>query len=232
MARMTAMPMHRRFRDTRAARFLQARWRLLFGTLVCIALVILLPDNYRLASRLLMGWDAGVALYLVLVIAMILRSPPDRLRHDSALQDEGRITIPILTVIAAIASLGAIIFWLRTAAENGTIAPRILALLFLTTLLSWVFVHMMFALHYAHEYYAEHRGAGGGMRFPGGGKPDYWDFIYFAFVIGTSTAVSDVAVTSRSIRQTVTAHGIVAFVFNVTMIALTVSIAGDAIGMK
>ena len=70
------------------------------------------------------------------------------------------------------------------------------------------------------------------MRFPGGGKPGYWDFIYFAFTIGTSTAVSDVAVTSRTIRGTVTAHALVAFVFNVTMIALTVSIAVDAISLK
>jgi len=226
-----SVPQHR-FRDTRAARFLQARWRLLFSTAVCILLVLFLPGDYRLVSRLLMGWDAGVALYLMLVVTMILRSPPDRLRRDSALQDEGRITIPVLTVAAAMASLAAIVYWLRVASESGTIAPRVLALLFLTTLLSWVFIHTMFALHYAHEYYAEHRGRGGGMRFPGRGSPDYWDFIYFAFVIGTSTAVSDVAVTSRNIRQTVTVHGMVAFVFNVTMIALTVSIAGDAIQMK
>jgi len=228
----TPAPQHR-FGTTRLSRFLQARWRLLFAALVSVALIVLLPGNYRPVSRLLMGWDAGVALYLVLVVVMIVRSPPGRLRRDSPLQDEGRITIPILTVGAAMASLAAIVFWLRTAAgESASIAPRILALLFLTTLLSWLFIHTIFALHYAHEYYAEHRGRGGGMLFPGGGEPNYWDFVYFAFAIGTSTAVSDVAVTSRTIRQTVTAHGLIAFVFNVTMIALTVSIAGDAISLK
>jgi uncharacterized membrane protein len=227
----TPVPQHR-FRSTRVSRFLQARWRLLFSTLVCIALVVFLPEGYRLVSRLLMGWDAGVALYLILVMWMSVRSNPARVRRESALQDEGRIAIPILTVTAGLASLGAIIFWLRSVSENETIQPGIFALLFLTTLISWVFIHMMFALHYAHEYYAEHRGAGGGLRFPGGGEPNYWDFIYFAFAIGTATAVSDVAVTSRNIRQTVTAHGMVAFVFNVTMIALTVSIAGDAISLK
>ncbi len=71
------------------------------------------------------------------------------------------------------------------------------------------------------------------MRFPGGKEmPSYWDFIYFSFAVGTSSAVSDVAVTSPTIHKTVTAHGLVAFVFNVTMIALTVSIAGDAISLK
>jgi uncharacterized membrane protein len=229
----TPVPQRRRFRDTRAARFLQARWRLLFGTLLCVALVVFLPgEKYWLTSRFLIGWDSGIALYLVLVLVMILRSGPDRVRRESPLQDEGRIAIPILTVVAGMASLGAIIFWLRTASESESIQPGILGLLFLTTLLSWVFIHMMFALHYAHEYYAEHRGQGGGMRLPGGGNPNYWDFIYFALTIGTSTAVSDVAVTSPTIRKTVTAHGVVAFVFNVTMIALTVSIAGDAISIK
>ena len=221
-----------RLRNTRVSRFLQARWRLVFAVVLGVALYLLLPDNYHLTSRFLIGFDAGVALYLLLVIVMILRSDPDRVRRESPLQDDGRIAIPILTVAASMMSLGAIVFWLRTASQSETIQPGLLALLFVTTLLSWLFIHTMFALHYAHEYYAEHRGAGGGMRFPGGGKPGYGDFIYFAFVIGTSTAVSDVAVTSATIRKTVTAHGLVAFVFNVTMIALTVSIAGDAISIK
>ena len=227
----TPAPQHR-FRHTRVSRFLQARWRFVFAVAVGIALGLFLPSEYHLASRFLIGFDAGVALYLLLVIVMILRSDPGRARRESPLQDDGRIAIPIFTVGAGMMSLGAIILWLRSASASGTIQPGLLALLFVTTLLSWLFIHTMFALHYAHEYYAEHRGKGGGMRFPGGSSPGYWDFVYFAFTIGTSTAVSDVPVTSRTIRQTVTAHGLVAFVFNVTMIALTVSIAGDAISLK
>lgn len=222
-----------RFRDTRLSHFLQARWRLLFATSVFIGLVFLLPSDIRwLPSRFLIGWDAGVALYLILVAIMIFRSDHEQIRRFSALQDEGRVTIPILIVIACLASLGAIVLWLRTASDSTSIQLSVLALLFLTTVLSWVFVNMMFALHYAHEYYAEHRGQGGGLHFPGNDAPNYWDFIYFAFTLGTSFAVSDVSVTSRSIRKTVTAHMIVAFIFNVTMIALTVSIAGDAITTK
>lgn len=222
----------RRFRDTRLSRFLQARWRLMFATVVCAALVALLPSNFLWVTRFLIGWDAGIALYLVLVTVMVLRSEPDRIRREADLQDEGRITIPVLTVTAGMMSLGAIVFWLRSASASGSAQPLYLALMFLTTLLSWLFIHTMFALHYAHEFYSEQRGRGGGMRFPGTDAPDYWDFVYFSFVIGTSTAVSDVAITSCTIRRTATAHGLVAFVFNVTMIALTVSIAGDAISIK
>jgi uncharacterized membrane protein len=225
----TTPPPPRHPATARVSRFLQARWRLLLGTTLCVLLVLFLPAGYRLMSRLLVGWDAGVALYLILVICMIATSDTNRMRREAALQDDGRYAIPILTVFAALASLAAIVFWLRTSGLNETDEPRILALLFLTILLSWAFIHTMFALHYAHEYYAERRGAGGGLRFPGGSEPNYADFIYFAFAIGTATQVSDVAVTSRATRQTVTLHGLVAFVFNVTMIALTVSIAGDAI---
>jgi uncharacterized membrane protein len=84
----------------------------------------------------------------------------------------------------------------------------------------------MFALHYAHEFYGEDEGSAGGLAFPGGDStPDYWDFVYFAFVVGMTSQVSDVAITSREIRRTVTAHGIVSFVFNVALLALTINIA-------
>lgn len=211
------------------SRLLRGHWRLFISALLCVLVVFLLPVEYRLVSRLLVGWDAGITLYLLLVLVMIVNSNASYVRREAALQDEGRIVIPILTVIAAMASLGAIVFWLRTASHSEIDKPSILALLFLTTLLSWLFIHVIFALHYAHEYYAEHRHDGDGLHFPGDTEPDYWDFLYFAFGIGTSSAVSDVAVTSRTIRKTVTAHGMVSFIFNVTLIALTVSIAADAV---
>ena len=212
-------------------RFVKARWRLLVSGLFGLALIALLPSDFLHVTRLLIGWDAGIALYLVLVLVMMLGSDSASVCRRAAMQDEGRYAVPILTVTAGMASLAAIVVWLHLTPDTES-QPTHLALLFLTTLLSWTFIHSIFALHYAHEYYAEHRGKGSGLRFPGGDKPNYWDFIYFAFTIGTSTAVSDVEVTARAIRKTVTIHALVAFIFNVTMIALTVSIAGDAISGK
>ena len=88
----------------------------------------------------------------------------------------------------------------------------------------------MFALHYAHEYYDENGGRGGGLLFPGDLKePNYWDFVDFSFVIGMTSQVSDVAITCSPIRHTVSAHGIISFFFNVTILALTVNIAASAI---
>ena len=91
--------------------------------------------------------------------------------------------------------------------------PLFLVIATITIVLSWAFIHTMFALHYAHEFYDET--SGGGLAFPGGdAEPDYLDFVYFSFVIGMTSQVSDVAVTSKRIRRTVTAHGAVSFGFN------------------
>ena len=88
----------------------------------------------------------------------------------------------------------------------------------------------MFAVHYAHEYYGPGGQEAGGLQFPGAtDEPDYWDFVYFALVIGMSAQVSDVAVTGRRIRRTVMVHAIVAFWFNVAVLALLINIAADAI---
>jgi uncharacterized membrane protein len=90
------------------------------------------------------------------------------------------------------------------------------------------FIHTISALHYADEFYDE--GGDGGMAFPGRGEaPDYWEFVYFSFVIRMTSQVSDVAVTSKQIRRTVTVHGVLSFVFNAALLALTVNIAASAI---
>jgi uncharacterized membrane protein len=147
-------------------RFVKARWRLLVSAVLGLAVIYFLPADLLHVTRLLIGWDSGIALYLILIFIMILGSDTARVRRDAAIQDEGRYAIPILTVVAGLASLAAIIVWLRLTPDTES-QPTHLALLFLTTILSWLFVHSIFALHYAHEYYGEHRGKGGGLRFPG-----------------------------------------------------------------
>ena len=95
--------------------------------------------------------------------------------------------------------------------------------------LAWLFMNTIFALHYAHEYYIENRYKDGGLAFPGKEQPDYWDFVYFSVVIGMTSQVSDVAVTAKAIRRTVTWHGVVSFFFNVALLALTINIAASAL---
>jgi uncharacterized membrane protein len=212
-------------------RIVRARLRLFasgaLGIVVTTALAVL--TDWRPATRLLVGWDIAVALYLGLAFSVMARADVHRIRRNAALQDEGQFAILMLTVAAALASLAAILAQLGTPAGGvGGRQPMNLVLAALTIMLSWAFIHTIFALHYAHEFYDE--SAGRGMEFPGGDpEPDYWDFIYFSFVIGMTSQVSDVGVTSKVIRRTVAAHGIVSFVFNAALLALTVNIAASAL---
>jgi uncharacterized membrane protein len=186
-------------------------------------LIALVPAGWRVATRMLVGWDAGVAFYLINAFMLLARADVGHIRRRALVQDEGRFVILVLIVSAALASLGAILAQLGAGR-----APGNLALAMLTILLSWAFVHVIFALHYAHEFYAA-KPRGGGLTFPGGEEPDYWDFLYFSLVIGMTSQVSDVAVTGRTIRRTVAAHGVVSFLFNAALIALTVNIAASAL---
>ena len=160
---------------------------------------------------------------------MIAHSGVTEIHRQSLAQDEGGFAILVLTIVSACASVGAVFTWLEIATRAETFALPVLAFLLLTIMMSWAFIHTMFALHYAHEFYAEHHKTGGGLIFPRDPEPTYWDFVYLAFSIGTATQVSDVEISSKRIRRTVTLHGIVSFFFNVTVIALTVGLVGDAI---
>jgi uncharacterized membrane protein len=204
-------------------RIVWARPRLFLSVLLGLALAVLLPADWRGATRVLVGWDAGVAFYLIGASVLLARADVARIRRRAAILDEGRIVILVLVVGAAVASLGGILAQLGAGRTAGH-----LALATLTILLSWTLVHVIFALHYAHEFYAA-KPRGGGLKFPGDEDPDYWDFLYFSLVIGMTSQVSDVAVTGRTIRRTVAAHGVVSFLFNASLIALTVNIAASAL---
>jgi uncharacterized membrane protein len=220
-------PVLTRFRMmSRPVRVVYARPRTFFSIVVGIVAFFLLPGSLRLVTRLLIGWDIFVTLYLLLVYIMVLRSGLSHIKRNAALQDDGRFLILMMTALGAFASLAAILSELGDAHRS----PKELIFATLTIALSWAAVHTAFALHYAHEYY---RGAKpGGLQFPSGDQhdhADYWDFVYFAFVIGMTAQVSDVGITDKTIRRTATVHGIISFCFNTALVALMVNIAASAI---
>jgi uncharacterized membrane protein len=223
-----AVPDNHRGPLRRSLRIVRARPRLFLAAVLGLAAMTVLPADWRLATRSLTAWDIALGLYLVLAFRLMASSDVTRIRRRAALQDEGRITILVLVAASALASLGAILAELA-GAQGASRQPSHLALAAVTILLSWAFTHTIFAVHYAHEYYDENAGKGGGLKFPGDVPPDYWDFMYFSFVVGMTSQVSDVAVTSGAIRRMVAAHGVVSFIFNVTLLALTVNIAAGLI---
>jgi len=220
-------PVLTRFRKmSRPVRVVYGRPRTFISILIGIMAFFLLPGALRLVTRLLISWDVFVAVYLVLAYIMMFRCGLAHIRRNAVLQDDGRFLIPFLTALGAFASLAAIVSELGEAHRN----PPQLIFVTLTIALSWAAVHTAFALHYAHDYY---RGAKpGGLQFPSGDQhdhADYWDFVYFSFVIGMTAQVSDVGITDKTIRRTATAHGIISFVFNTALLALMVNIAASAI---
>jgi uncharacterized membrane protein len=216
-----------RFRKLpRPVRVIYSRPRTFIAVAVgIVAFLCLYPTRLELVTRALIGWDAFAALYLVLVYTMMLQSAHhNTIRNHAVLQDDGRVLILLLTGLGAFASIAAIVFELG--ARHGVAA---LGLAMLTITLSWATVHTAFALHYAHDYYDS---TPGGLQFPSGDRTDhadYWDFVYFSFVIGMTAQVSDVGITDKVIRRTATVHGIISFVFNTALLALTVNIAASAI---
>jgi len=207
-------------------RVVYARPRTFVALGIAIVAFFLLPSAPRLITRLLLSWDTFTTIYLVLVVVMMLRSEHHHIRRKAIMQDDGRFVILMVTALGAFASVAAIVLELGASKRGGLE----LALATVTVTLSWAAVHTTFALHYAHDYY---RGAkAGGLQFPSGDKDehaDYWDFVYFSFVIGMTAQVSDVGITDKIIRRTATVHGVISFVYNTALVALMVNIAASAI---
>jgi uncharacterized membrane protein len=212
---------------TAVVRIVKMRPRLTIASLLGVVCLIILPGHLPKTTRALLAWDVGVALYLALAWGMMLRSDLDRMRRRANQEDDGAVAVLTLTVVAAIASVAAIVVELIDVSNlpQHEVNQR-LALVVVTIVFSWTFIHTAFALHYAHGFYDDDPPAPHPcLMFPGTKQPDYLDFLYFAFVIGTTSQTSDVAIASRGMRRLALLHGVIAFFFNTTLLAVAVNIA-------
>jgi uncharacterized membrane protein len=226
---MTSTPVHPYQDKSLLLRFMLARPRLLICTVIGLVGYFLIPQGLAQQSitKSIIGWNIGAGLYLILASKMMFWSTHERMRTRALQHDDGRVLVLVLVVTAALMCIGAIVAELAVVKElKGQIRYAHIALAALTIATSWAFTQVMFALHYAHDFYiAEIQGASGGLEFPGGHAPDYGDFLYFASVIGTSGQTADVSFTSRKMRRTGMVHCVLAFFFNTTLVALTINIA-------
>lgn len=208
----------------------QARFhpRLLAAMLVAILVAALFPGDLGLNSRILVGWNAGVVVYLAIAASLAYRSTISQMQRRAQIEDEGAVVALILTLVAAVASLGAIGIELHGLHDDQQSMPFRITVAGITILCSWFFVHTIFAIHYAHEYYGN-RGEQGGLTFPHKGKPDYWDFLYFSFNLGAAAQTSDVVIVSKRMRRLALGHTILSFLFNTTVLALAVNVGASLI---
>jgi len=215
----------------RFIRLIQARPRLFIAVAVAIAVAILLPLAIarQPVTRVLIAWNTGTGLYVLMAAIMMVRSSQHHMRRRAQIQDEGQLVILSLVVVAAMASLAAIAGELAIVKDmHGMLKTAHVALAGVTVLSSWAFIQVMFCLHYAHDYYAAiAHGRPAGLRFPGETEPDYGDFFYFSAVIGTSGQTADVEFVTKPMRRIGSVHCILAYLFNTTVLALVINIGAS-----
>jgi uncharacterized membrane protein len=202
-----------------------------FAAVAGIIIAIALPASWSVITRILTGWN-GAVLVLVPLTYFRLRSLDARaLRAHYEEEDPTAPVIIIVVVIAALLSLLAIVGLLSTVKQTAP-GTRIahLTLATLTIASSWFLVHTMFTLRYADMYYSVPQGAPPPLSFPQTPEPLFWDFLYFSFTIGVACQTSDVSTTQTQIRNTVTIHSVIAFVFNVSVLGFAINVSAGLLG--
>jgi len=213
---------------------LNAHRRLLLALVAAAAVAFLLPPLLPPAARLAIAWDSAVVVFLMTTWWVVKSTPPQLMQQTVLANDQGRVGILVLVLLAVGASLAAIFFLIQKAADASVEPPLAqVALAVFTIVCSWFLTHVMFALHYAHRFYRDdpatpESDATGGLKFPDEAMPDYWDFLYFSFVIGMTAQVSDVQVTSRPMRRLVLWHSVLSFAFYTIILALAINIVASA----
>jgi uncharacterized membrane protein len=215
-----------------------ARHRIVISFAVATAVWFALQSYGQPSTRWIITWDAFALCVLGLAWLTITTTPPEKLRARAQKQDLSHILIFVFVLVAACAGLFAVgfLFFSKQAFADQTHFLIHLLTSLVAVVSSWMLVHTVFGLRYAHTYYGDPDGPtgpkphAGGLEFPGDREPDYMDFAYFSFVIGMTFQVSDVVITSRNFRKLVLVHGMLSFGFNTVILALALNTVSTVLG--
>jgi uncharacterized membrane protein len=207
--------------------------RLLYAGVIGL-LIGLLPLPIPWQSKALLAWSGGAATYLVLAWLLAIHFDAERTRERAQAQDQPGVLLFLILFLSVFASSAAIALMLQHVKDLDT-APRLghLALSMLSLGASWLLMQTIFAFRYAHVFYQQElmNKKGGGLEFPGKLPPDYYDFLYYAHVVGMTSQVSDVVVTSRTMRHLTLLHSVSAFAFNMLVLALSINVMAGAMSV-
>jgi uncharacterized membrane protein len=194
-------------------------------------MLALLPRGWPASIREAVAWDLSAAIYLILAFRVMLTCTADVMRARAARQDDSRVVILFIILLAIAASFVAIVGLLAEAKETPYRGLN-LGLALTTIIMAWTVTQVVFTLHYAHEYYrpsGEPKSIAEGLNFPGDRNPDYWDFLYFATSFGAASQTSDVSILTKPLRRLTTLHAIISFFFNTAVLALSINLAASMI---
>lgn len=209
--------------------------RSIYRFLICLALavgvfMILLLLKVEVFTRIVISWDLFALMMVVWMWNIFFKMSASELRTHAKIEDASRTVTFFIIIATVIISLMGILILLNNKTK-GMINPYIHAPVSIIGVgISWLLLHSMFTSRYAHLYYggsSEHDDPDeicGGIEFPGGEEPDYLDFAYFAFVIGMTFQVSDTNITFKKIRRNVLFHGLLSFIYNTIIVAISISV--------
>jgi uncharacterized membrane protein len=217
---------------------MDARHRIIIAVVLAIAVWFALSRNLPSSTRTIITWDTFAITTLILAWLTIVTTPPDKLRARAQKQDLSHILIFIFVLVTACAGLFSVgfLFFSKQAFQEPVHFWIHLFAALIAVICSWMLVHTVFGLRYAHTYYGDPDGPLGpkthaaGLQFPGDREPDYVDFAYFSFVIGMTFQVSDVVITSRDFRKLALVHGMLSFGFNTVILALALNTVSTVLG--
>ncbi|HWK04151.1 MAG TPA: DUF1345 domain-containing protein [Puia sp.] len=193
--------------------------------------VALLPFRMENMTRIMIGWDSFSLCMLIISALLFTSMHPKEIRVLAKTEDAGRIVVFVIVLIATIGSLAGIMVLLGN--RSGWILSKGLeTFIYISGVTcSWFLLHSIFTYRYALLYYGDHpvnpSESNVGLQIPHELWPDYLDFAYFAFVIGMTFQVSDIEISSRKIRRVALLHGMISFLFNTVIVALTINVIVD-----
>jgi len=210
--------------------FVRYHPRLWISVATATAVFFLLPAHWTLLSRVLVCWNCGVTLFLVLVFLWMRRLSAEQICTQYIEEDESAPIILAVVTVAALLSVVAIIEPLASLKQvTGAERAAHFALAALTLMNSWVLVPVMFTSHYADMFYSvepEDRP----LTFPHTPMPVFWDFAYFSFTIAAACQTADVSTVNVGIRRVVIAHTIISFLFNASILGFAINVTAGLIG--
>ena len=209
--------------------FFVSHARLFASVATGLAAAVLVPGVNSIVTRALVGWNVGTWTFLALISVFMVRADHGRLKRVAAAHAENASVVLAVMVVATLSTLVAIVYELSAAKLPGSrhALPHVFLALS-TVVCSWLLLPTLFTLTYASHYYA--KADSEGLHFPESDdqfEPDYGDFAYFAFTIAVALQTADVSITTRPMRRLALLQSILAFIFNTTILALTINIAAS-----
>ncbi|GLG85086.1 DUF1345 domain-containing protein [Acinetobacter calcoaceticus] len=183
--------------------------------------------SWQWSTILLVSWNASVSVYLLYILQLMKSCDHSQMQQQAKKQDESKWVIMLIVLLALAMCLVAILIQLSQLPSESSAKLGHVALALLTIVSAWLFMHSVFALHYAHDFYMalSRNEENGGLDFPGTEHPTYPDFLYFSYIIGTSAQTADVSITTKHMRLLNLFHAVLSFGFNTTILAICINVA-------